>query len=287
MKTVAIIGPNGQLGTDLVKTFSLKGWQVIPLKHSDIEVTDKDSVAKVLKQIKFNWIINTAAFHKVDECEKDSEKAWLVNVKGQQNVTTIANELASQAVYISSDYVFNGNKNVPYTVEDLVSPVNVYGHSKAGGEIATLSSSNGNVVMRISSVFGSAGSSGKGGNFIETILNKARNGEELKIVGDIQMSPTYTVHAAQLLEKALAQDFSGLIHGSNSGIASWFDFAKQAIEISGLRAKISRTDTDWSQQLKRPRFSALDTKHSENSFGEIKSWYTAVEHYLFEKGYIR
>ena len=285
MKTVAIIGPNGQLGTDLVKTFSARGWEVIPLTHSDIEVTDIDSVAKALKQIKFNWIINTAAFHKVDECEKDSEKAWLVNAKGQLNVTTIANELSSKSVYLSSDYVFNGIKEIPYTVNDAVSPINAYGHSKAGGEFATLSSNSGNIVMRISSVFGTAGSSGKGGNFIETILNKTRSGEELKVVSDIQMSPTYTVHAARLLEKALNHDYSGLLHGSNSGIASWFDFAKKAIEVAGLKAKISRTETDWSNPLKRPRFSALDTTQSANSFGEIENWETAVAQYLAEKGY--
>ena len=285
MKTVAIIGPNGQLGTDLVKTFSARGWEVIPLTHSDIEVTDIDSVAKALKQIKFNWIINTAAFHKVDECEKDSEKAWLVNAKGQLNVTTIANELSSKSVYLSSDYVFNGIKEIPYTVNDAVSPINAYGHSKAGGEFATLSSNSGNIVMRISSVFGTAGSSEKGGNFIETILNKTRSGEELKVVSDIQMSPTYTVHAARLLEKALNHDYSGLLHGSNSGIASWFDFAKKAIEVAGLKAKISRTETDWSNPLKRPRFSALDTTQSANSFGEIENWETAVAQYLAEKGY--
>lgn len=286
MKSVAIIGSNGQLGTDLVKTFSARGWEVIPLTHSDIEVTNIDSVVRALKQIKFNWIINTAAFHKVDECEKNSEKAWLVNAKGQQNVTTIANELASKAVYISSDYVFNGNKENPYVVDDAVSPINAYGHSKAGGEFSTISSNAENIVMRISSVFGTAGSSGKGGNFIETILNKARSGEELKVVGDIHMSPTYTVHAARLLEKALTRDFSGLLHGSNSGIASWFDFARHAIEVSGLKTKISKTETEWSNPLKRPRFSALDITQSENSFGEIENWETAVAQYLAEKGYV-
>lgn len=286
MRTVAIIGPNGQLGTDLVKSFSTKGWNVIPLRHSDIEVTNLDSVAKVLKNIEFDWVINTAAFHKVDECEKDTEKAWLVNAKGQQNVTSVANDLGSKSVFISSDYVFNGEKEFPYTVLDPVSPINAYGHSKAGGEFATLSLNSGNVVMRISSVFGTAGSSGKGGNFIETILNKARSGEELSVVGDIHMSPTYTVHAARLLEKALTNDFSGLIHGSNAGIASWFDFAKYAIESSGLEAKISKSETDWTNPLKRPKFSALDVTQDAKNFSAAESWETAVDLYLAEKGYI-
>ena len=124
MKTVAIIGPNGQLGTDLVKTFTAKGWKVLPLRHSEIEITNIDSVNQTLKSIKFDWIINTAAFHKVDECEKDTAMAWHVNALGQKNVATIADEQNAHSVFISSDYVFSGEKGSPYLPSDPFSPVN-------------------------------------------------------------------------------------------------------------------------------------------------------------------
>jgi dTDP-4-dehydrorhamnose reductase len=133
VKSVAIIGPNGQLGTDLVKTFKSAGWKVNPLTHSEIEVEKLDSVAKALKNTKSELVINTAAFHQVDECEKDSEKAWRINAVGPQNVAQIANDLGSKVVFISSDYVFSGNlpMGTSYKEDDLVSPVNAYGHSKA------------------------------------------------------------------------------------------------------------------------------------------------------------
>lgn len=286
MKTVAIIGPNGQLGTDLVKTFTSRGWEVLPLRHSEIEITDIDSVNQTLKSLRFDWIINTAAFHKVDECEKDTAMAWHVNSLGQKNVGTIANERGARSVFISSDYVFSGEKGSPYFPNDPVSPVNAYGHSKAAGEVSTLSVSSQNIVMRISSVFGSAGSSGKGGNFVETILNKAKSGDELKVVGDIKMSPTYTVSAARKLEEALSRDFSGIFHGSNNGIASWHEFAKKILELTNIKANLIETFTDWDNPLKRPRFSALSNMESSLKFESFESWEEALEDYLNEKGHL-
>lgn len=285
MKTVAIIGPNGQLGTDLVKTFSKQNWNVIPLKHSDIEITDIVSVNNCLKSMTFDWVINTAAFHKVDECEKDTGKAWNINAFGQMNIASVANEVGAKSVYISSDYVFNGKKDIPYLSNDPLSPINAYGHSKAAGEITTLSINSSNVVMRISSVFGTAGSSGKGGNFIETIIGKAKAGEELKIVGDIKMSPTYTVHAAEKLEIALSQGFTGIFHGSNRGVASWYHFATYVLDSSKLKTSIMETESDLNDTLKRPKFSALSNEIDETIFGISNSWQSAVNDYLIEKGY--
>lgn len=286
MKTVAIIGANGQLGTDLCEVFANHGWEVKPLLHSEIEVTDQNSVSNILRKIDFDWVINTSAFHKVDECERNPRRAWEVNSVGQKNVAVVANSLGKKAVFISSDYVFDGESSSPYSVTESVSPVNAYGHSKAGGELATLASNEKNLVMRISSVFGKAGSSGKGGNFIETILKKGRAGESLSVVDDITMAPTYTKDAAVILEVALSKGVSGVIHGANSGEATWFDFAKYSLEKAGISAEIAPSSTDWSAPLKRPRYSVLDSAMTTEDIVPVPTWQDAVDRYLAEKGHI-
>lgn len=286
MKSIAIIGASGQLGTDLCEVFTNHGWEVKQLNHSQIEVTDENSVSKVLREIQFDWIVNTSAFHRVDECEKDSKRAWEVNCLGQMNVATIANSLGRKAVFISSDYVFNGESDSPYSVNERVSPVNAYGHSKVGGEVATLASSQDNVVMRISSVFGKAGSSGKGGNFIETILKKGRAGEPISVVNDITMSPTYARDAATTLESALSKGFSGTIHGSNQGSATWFDLASYALNRAGVSIEIASSTTDWSAPLRRPKYSVLDTSFTSKEVNHVPTWQDAVDRYLSEKGHI-
>ena len=143
-----------------------------------------------------------------------------------------------------------------------------------------------NLVIRISSVFGCAGSSGKGGNFVETILNKARAGQDLKVVDDINMSPTYTVDAAEKILAALSESLSGVLHASNSDSTSWFGFARKILELSGFQTELVATETDWSLPLKRPRNSALDVHRAEAIMGFTTPWEDGLRRYLIEKGYI-
>jgi dTDP-4-dehydrorhamnose reductase len=288
VKSVAIIGSNGQLGTDLVKTFSAAGWKVNQLTHAQIEVEKLDSVANVLKSNKSDWIINTAAFHKVDECEKNTEKAWQINALGPLNVAQIACEVGANAVFISSDYVFSGNLPAgnSYEVDHLVSPVNAYGYSKAAGEIATLASNVNNLVVRISSVFGSAGSSGKGGNFVETIINKAKNGETLNVVNDIHMSPTYTSDASRIILNAIELNCAGILHGSNTGSATWYEFAEEILKLTGLKTQLSESQTNWELTPKRPKNSSLSGEKSMDILGSRPSWQNGLGRYLKEMGHI-
>jgi dTDP-4-dehydrorhamnose reductase len=288
VKSVAIIGPNGQLGTDLVKTFANVGWKIIPITHAQINVEEIDSVKSVLKENKTDWILNTAAFHKVDECEKNSEKAWLINAIGPQNIAQVANDLGSRAVFISSDYVFSGSLPVgsSYEEDHLVSPVNAYGYSKAAGEMATLSANSKNLVVRISSVFGSTGSSGKSGNFVETIIKKAKNGDPLVVVNDMHMAPTYTVDASQIIHAALEANISGRLHAANSGSATWFDFAFEILKLTGLKTELSSSQTNWEQIPRRPKNSVLSGKKAESILRKHHSWQDGLERYLKEKCHI-
>ena len=289
MKSVAIIGPNGQLGTDLIKSFNNAGWNAQPITHEEIQIENIDSVRKTLNMYSADWIINTAAFHKVDECEKDSERAWKINAYGAANVSRIANELGARTVFISSDFVFSGTKEIgdSYRESDRVSPVNAYGHSKAGGEISTLSANPNNLVVRISSVFGAAGSSGKGGNFVETILSKARIGSPLNIVNDISMSPTYTVDASNLILYAMSTNQSGILHASNSGSATWFEFGQAILELSGIETEISAAVTNFEDAPRRPKNSSLNTCAALKLLPSHPDWSSGLKRYLTEKGHIR
>ena len=286
MSSVSIIGPNGQLGTDLIKVFTKANWKVLPITHAEISVENQESVFSALKNSQTDWVINTAAFHKVDECEKDSQKAWEINAHGAKNVATVARDLGMRSVFISSDYVYSGDKGTSYSESDPVSPVNAYGHSKAGGEAVTLAANKKNLVIRIASVFGAAGSSGKGGNFVETIINKAKAGDPLSVVDDILMSPTYTVDAAQKILELLNLDESGIFNAINSGATTWHGFAQEILEQSQLNTELSASKTNWELPLKRPRNSSLDATKIQNLHIDSPSWSDGLRRYLLEKGHI-
>jgi dTDP-4-dehydrorhamnose reductase len=287
VKSVSIIGPNGQLGTDLVKVFRAADWKVIPITHSEIRVEKAESVFDSLKKTNSDWVINTAAFHKVDECEKDALKAWEINVGGATNVAMGARELGMRSVFISSDYVHSGDKGTSYRETDSVSPINVYGHTKAEGESVTLAIDSKNLVIRVASVFGVAGSSGKGGNFVESIIHKAKNGDSLSVVDDISMSPTYTVDCSRKILQLLERDRFGIYNASNSGTISWYGFAKEILAQVGLDSALTSIETNWQIDPKRPRNSSLEISKVERILPHSPSWIEGLKSYLLEKGHIK
>ena len=288
MKSIAVIGPNGQLGSDLVRHFSNSGWAVVPVKHAEVKVEDAGSVKSFFSSNPVDVIVNTAALHQVGVCEKEIAQSWLINSVGASNVARVGRDIDAKVIYISTDYVFDGDIPLTesYSAETPVSPLNVYGASKAAGEISTLSTAPTNMVVRIASVFGSAGSSGKGGNFIETIINKAKSGDTLKVVGDIQMSPSYTVDIAQKIDSLLEVDASGIFHCSNEGSATWNDFAQEIVNQIGLEITVEKTETDWSATPKRPKNSSLDSRELSDLGIRQRSWQDALNAYLREKKHI-
>jgi len=282
---VAIIGAKGQLGSDLVKVF---GEEAIPLTHKDLDVTDFESL-KILKELGPDVIINTAAYHKTDECEENPEKTFLVNSVGARNVALISREIDAINVYISTDYVFSGTKGEPYTEEDVPNPINVYGVSKYAGEIFTKNYSQKYYIIRVASLYGKAGASGKGGNFVEFMIEKAKKGEEIRVVDDMFMSPTYTKDVARILKKflELKPEF-GIYHMVNKGYCSWYEFTKVIFEILGWDVEIKPIRSGELRRLaKRPQFSALKNKKLEKLGLKMKPWKGALREYLKEKGYIQ
>ena len=282
---IVIIGSTGQLGTDLMKTL-LNEHEVIGLTHKDIEVSDYESCL-ILKKYKPEIIINTAAFHKTDQCEEEPLKAFSVNAIGAKNVATISKEINAITVYISTDYVFDGSKTEPYTEEDIPNPINTYGISKLAGELYTKQNPK-HYIIRIASLFGIAGSSGKGGNFVETMIKKALNKEVIYVVDDIWMSPTYTKDAALIIKKILENNLPyGIYHATNKGYCTWFQFAQEIFKLTVLTPIIKPIKKDQLQiKAKRPRFSPLESIKLPKFGIQIRRWEEALREYLIEKGYL-
>jgi dTDP-4-dehydrorhamnose reductase len=282
---ITIIGSRGQLGADLMKVLQHEH-EVVGLTHKDIEVTDYNNCL-TLKEYHPNVIINTAAFHKTDQCEEEPLKTFSVNALGAKNVATISKEIEATNVFISTDYIFDGSKKEPYTEDDIPTPINTYGISKLAGELYTEQNPK-HYIIRLASLFGIAGASGKGGNFVETMITKAKKNEPITVVDDMWMSPTYTKDAAATTKKIIELNLPfGTYHTTNQGYCTWFQFAKEIFKLTGLNPTLKPTKTNQIQmKAKRPRFSALKTLKLPKYGIQMREWKQALHDYLIEKGHI-
>jgi len=282
---IAVIGSTGQLGTDLVKSLRDKH-EVIGLTHKDLEVTDYDSCL-TLKKDRPDVIINTAAFHKTDQCEDEPLKAFSVNALGARNIATVSKEIEATAAFVSTDYVFDGSKKKPYTEDDAPNPINTYGISKLAGELFTKQNPK-HYIVRLSSLFGIAGASGKGGNFVETMMAKAKKNEPLTVVNDMWMTPTYTKDASRVIREIMEKQLpSGIYHASNRGQCTWFQFTQEIMRLAGLNPTLKPTETSQQQtKARRPSFSALESTRLSKYGIQTREWKKALADYMVEKGHI-
>lgn len=288
MKTL-VIGANGQLGTDLCKV--IEPSELVALTHSEIEVTSMDSVWQVFKKHEPETVINTAAFVRVDECESRVDECFLVNALGARNVAVAAQKLNAKLVYISTDYVFGGEnekRTIPYTEFDSPIPLNALGRSKVAGENFARNLCSRHFIIRASGMFGTAGSSGKGGNFIETILRLTQERDELRVVNDQTFSPTYTKDLAKKIDQLVATEYYGVFHITNEGSCSWYEFAKEILSLTGIRTPVIPITSDqYPQEAKRPSFSVLDNYHLRlMGMDNMRHWQEALKDYLRDKGHI-
>lgn len=283
---IVVIGSTGQLGTDLMKVLQ-KEHEVTGLTHKSIEVTDYNN-CMVLKEYHPEIIVNTAAFHKTDQCEEEPMKAFSVNALGARNVATVSKESDATTIYVSTDYVFDGSKNRPYTENDMPNPINTYGVTKLAGEFFTKQNAK-HYVVRVASLFGAAGASGKGGNFVETIIAKAKKNEPISVVDDMWMSPTYTTDAAVAIGNIIQTRLPyGVYHATNNGCCNWFEFAKEILRLAGLKATLAPTKTSSSPgKARRPSFSALKSMRLPKHDLRMRGWKEALVDYLAEKGHLQ
>ena len=283
---VAIIGANGQLGSDLVKAFTKE--EVIPLTHKDIEVCNYEETRNILRNLSPDVVINTAAYHKVDACEENVEKSFEVNAYAVRNLAFVCKDINVVLMHMGTDYIFGGEKTTPYVEDDLPNPINVYGVSKLAGEYFLKNIWEKHFIIRTSGLYGVAGSSGKGGNFIELMLNLAKSGKQIRVVTDQVLSPTYTKELAQKMGQIVDTEEYGLYHVTGNNHCSWYEFAQAIFEISGVKADLSPTTTEeFGAKAKRPRYSVLDNfRLRQLGMDDMKNWREALRKYMLEKGHI-
>jgi dTDP-4-dehydrorhamnose reductase len=286
---VLVTGANGQLGTDLCKV--LADSELIPLTHKDVEITDIESVKLTFNKYKPDVIVNTAAYVRVDDCEDEKEKAFQVNGLGARNVAVVAQELGARLVHLSTDYVFGGEtepRTTPYTEFDTPVPLSIYGKSKLTGDNLVRHFCLRHFIVRASALFGVAGSSGKGGNFIETMLRLARERDELKVVNDQVFSPTYTGDLARKIAQLVNTEYYGIFHITNKGACSWYEFTVEILKLVDIKTPVIPITSDqYPQKAMRPGYSVLDNYHLRLlGMDDMRPWQEALREYLIGSGHI-
>ncbi len=286
---IAIIGSNGQIGTEVVRAAKAAGLDAIELRHSDCDVTDGASVARALAPLRSgDVVVNTAAFHNTDECEDAGDRALSVNALGAYRVAAEARKQGATAVHLSSDFVFDGAKRTPYVESDKPNPLNLYGVSKLTGEALLRTANPNHYLIRVSAVFGPAGSSGKSGNFVESMVAKARKGETPDVVDDIVMAPTSAADASGLLVQLLQRKAPfGTYHLANAGECSWLEFTDAIFELIGanIRARPIKAST-LNGKAQRPLYSVLASERIMPLGLEARDWREGLRNYLQGKGYL-
>ncbi|MCX6137480.1 MAG: dTDP-4-dehydrorhamnose reductase [Ignavibacteriales bacterium] len=283
---VAVIGADGQLGTDLCEQFGKTGNEIVRLTIDDIRIDRIDSVDMVLRSIKPEVILNAAAFHNVPKCEEEVAMAFAVNAGGALNVARVAEDLHAVNVYFSTDYVFDGKKLKPYVENDLPNPLNVYSTSKLAGEYLTLNYASRSQVIRISGIYGKVPSIMKGSNFVSMMVKLAAEKPEVKVVTDEVLTPTPTSEIAEKCVALAQSGATGVFHLSSEGECSWFEFAQVIWETLQLKTPLLPTSVkEFASPVKRPFYSVMENERYNALPGmqKMSHWESALMKFLKEQ----
>jgi dTDP-4-dehydrorhamnose reductase len=283
---VVVIGSTGQLAQDLMRVCP----NAVGISHQDLDVSDGVAVTLALQSHRPDWVLNTAAFHRVDDCENNAALAFGVNALGALNVSKAAAAVDAGVVFFSTDYVFGDaprEAGKPYIESDLPGPVNVYGVSKWAGEQLVMRSNPKHLVVRTTGLYGTS-TSRKGWTFPELMLNKAKSDGLLRVVTDQVLAPTYTADLAAKVKELIEIGATGLFHITNGGECSWFDFARETLELAGVKAKMEPIQTEQSQRrARRPSYSALASARLKDAgVAPMRPRAEALKDYLHKKGII-
>jgi dTDP-4-dehydrorhamnose reductase len=275
---ILVLGARGMLGTDL-----LKEWQsddLIPAGSAEADLRDYSQVEGLIQKVRPDWIILSAAYTDVDGCEKNPELAFAVNSSGVENVARAAQSSRARVFLVSTDYVFDGKGVRPYETSDPIAPLNVYGASKAAGEQALRKNNSSWCIGRTSWLFGVHGPS-----FPEKILRAVETRPELSVVNDQIGSPTYTRDLAAAIRDLVQKDARGIVHITNVGICSWFDFAREILAQSGRGSvPVHPITTDQSARpARRPHYSVLSSASLEAYGIKLRPWQDALRAFLEER----
>ena len=276
---IVVTGVNGQLGHDVIKELKSRGYQdIIGIDVDDLDITVQNHVVEFFKKNNPDVIIHCAAYTAVDKAEDNKDICMKVNVNGTRNLVEQAKKYDAKFIYISTDYVFDGENKLSYEVNDQPNPQSVYGESKYLGELETLKYDK-HFIVRISWVFGK-----NGFNFVKTMLRLGKEKEFLNVVNDQFGSPTYTADLSRLLVDLIKTDKYGIYHGTNEGICTWYEFTKEIFALAHINIPIHPIFTsDYPTKAKRPKNSVMSKSSlDENGFKRLPCWKDALKRYLQE-----
>ena len=222
-----ITGGGGQLASDLKE---LLGEEAVSLSHAELDIADSAAVDRAFDDVGPDVVFNCAAFHNVDQCEREPDPAWAVNVRAVRDLA----QRGAKLVHVSTNYVFDGRREEPYGESDVPRPRSVYALTKLAGEHAALAYGDRALVLRTSGLYGLSGSASKGGNFVQRMTARAKEQGSLKMVADQRLQPTFTADLAEAVVAAVRADAEGLVHVTNDGACSWFEFTQAILENAGL-----------------------------------------------------
>ena len=276
---VLVTGVKGQLGYDVVNELTKRGHIAIGTDIEEMDITDAGSVDKVIKESAPDAVVHCAAYTAVDAAEDNVDLCRKINAEGTQNIANVCKELDIKMVYISTDYVFDGEGERPWEPDDNRTPLNVYGQTKYEGELAVENTLEKFFIVRIAWVFGVNGK-----NFIKTMLNLGKTRDSLTVVNDQFGSPTYTYDLAKLLVDMVETDKYGIYHATNEGICTWYEFACEIFKQAGMDIKVSPVlASEYPAKAKRPSNSRMSKeKLTENGFEKLPTWQDALSRYLKE-----
>ena len=261
-KSILLIGSNGQVGTELQNTLS-SNYKVIAVARPQIDLTQADNLRQIIRETQPEIIVNAAAYTAVDKAEIEPELADAINATAPQIIAEESQKLGSFLIHISTDYVFNGNSNYPYQETDITNPLSVYVQTKLAGEIAIQKACSQYIILRTAWVYGTYGK----GNFVKTMLRVGKERPEVRVVADQIGTPTWSKDIALTITQLIPQltaEIAGIYHYTNSGVASWYDFAIAIFEEAeklGFPLKINQvipiTTPEYPTPAKRPAYSIL------------------------------
>lgn len=274
---VLVTGVKGQLGYDVVKELEKRGIEPVGVDIEEMDITQADSVDKVIKEAAPDAVIHCAAYTAVDAAEENVALCRKVNAEGPRNIAKVCKELDIKMIYISTDYVFSGEGERPWEPEDERAPKSVYGQTKYEGELAVQELLDKYFIVRIAWVFGI-----NGNNFVKTMINLSRKYDTIRVVNDQFGSPTYTYDLSKLLVDMVLTDKYGVYHATNEGICSWYEFACEIFKKAGKDVKVIPVTTEeYGAKAGRPANSRMSKeKLTENGFKKLPPWENALERYI-------
>ena len=273
-----VTGVKGQLGHDVMNELAKRGYEGVGVDVEEMDITDAAAVDSVIREAKVDSVVHCAAWTAVDAAEDNEEMCRKVNAEGTENIAKVCKALDIPMIYISTDYVFEGEGTRPWEPDDKVTqPLNIYGQTKYEGEQAVERLLDKYYIVRIAWVFGVNGK-----NFIKTMLNLGKTHDHLTVVNDQFGSPTYTYDLARLLVDMVQTDKYGIYHATNEGICNWYEFACEIFRKAGMNVDVAPVPaSEYPTKAKRPENSRMSKeKLTENGFERLPSWQDALERYL-------